>query len=153
MDLACELHGAAKHELAAEVVSRFGEVRLRVNGASMLPSVWPGDVLTVRRRSAAELRPGRIILCYRKGRFVAHRLVGKRGAHWITRGDSHVFEDTPFCAEEVLGEVVNIQRGSRSIPLSPLWWHRATSWLAARSEASTRMVLRLRRLRRLAWVK
>ena len=69
MDLAGELYDAAKRDLAAEVIRQFGEVRLRVNGASMLPSVWSGDVLTVRRRSAAELLPGRIVLCYRNGAF------------------------------------------------------------------------------------
>src|ERR1043166_8467099 len=54
-----------KSKLAVEVARRFGEVRLRVTGASMLPSVWPGDILTVRRVSFSELRPGQIILCSR----------------------------------------------------------------------------------------
>ena len=53
MELAGELQDEAKHDLAAEVLRQFGEVRLKVTGASMLPSVWPGDVLTVRRRSPA----------------------------------------------------------------------------------------------------
>jgi len=153
MDLAGELHDATKRDLAADVIRRFGEVRLRVNGASMLPSVWSGDVLTIRRRSPAELLPGRIVLCYRNGAFVAHRLVGKRGDDLITRGDSHAFADIPFSSDEVLGEVVSIRRGSRSVRLSPAWWHRAGSWVAARSEVCTRMLLRLRRLQRLAWAK
>lgn len=153
MGLAETVLEAAKCDLAADVIRQFGEVRLKVTGASMLPSVWPGDVLTVRRRSIAEVRPGRIVLGYRNGGFVAHRLVGKRGDHWITRGDSHSFEDTPFRSEDVLGEVVGIQRGDRSVRLSPVWWHRAGSWVAARSEASTRMLLRLRRLQRLSWLR
>ena len=153
MDLNGAVHEAAGRDLAADVIRQFGEVRLKVNGASMLPSVWPGDVLTVRRRSPAELLLGRIVLCYRNGEFVAHRLVGKRGDYWITRGDSHAFEDTPFRGADVLGEVVGIQRGSRSVPLSPVWWHRAGSWVAARSEASTRMLLRLRKLQKLSWAK
>lgn len=118
----------------------------------MLPCVWPGDVLTVRRRGAAELLPGRIVLCYRNGGFVAHRLVRKRGNELITRGDSHAFEDSPFSGDEVLGEVVAIQRGNRSVDVSQAWWHKAGSCIAARSEVGTRMLLRLRRLQRLAWV-
>ena len=43
----------ATHDLDAQVIRQFGELRLKVTGASMLPSVWPGDVLTVRRRSPA----------------------------------------------------------------------------------------------------
>lgn len=152
MDLAEAVYDAAKRDLAADVIRQFGEVRLRVNGASMLPCVWPGDVVTVRRRSAAELLPGRIVLCYRDGAFVAHRLVGKRGDALITRGDSHSFEDSPFSGDEVLGEVVSIQRAGQPVALSRTWWHKASSWTAARSELATRMLLRLRRLQRLAWV-
>lgn len=153
MDLAEEVYDAAKCDLAAEVIRRFGELRLQVTGASMLPSVWPGDVLTVRRRSAAQLLTGRIVLCYRNGRFVAHRLVGKRGEHLITRGDAHTFDDIPFRSEDVLGEVVAIQRGRRSARLSPAWWQRAASSVAARSEACTRTLLRLRRLQGVSWAK
>jgi signal peptidase I len=152
MDLAEAAHGRAKHDLAAEVIRQFGEVRLQVNGASMLPAVWPGDVLTVRRRDVSELQPGGIVLCYRDGGFVAHRLVDKRGDELITRGDSHAFEDAPFRGDEVLGEVVSIERRGRAMAPSQTGWHRAGSWFARRSEVGTRLVLRLRRLQRLAWV-
>lgn len=152
MDMAGEVHDAAKRELAAQVVRQFGEVRLQVSGASMLPSIWPGDVLTVRRRSVAEMLPGQVALCYRDGGFVAHRVIGRRGDELITRGDSHTFEDSPFSSDHVLGEVVSIRRGDRSVSLSPGGWHRAGSWMAARSEVCTRMLLRLQRLQRLSWV-
>jgi len=33
-----------KCDLAADVIRRFGALRLRVNGFSMLPSIWPGDI-------------------------------------------------------------------------------------------------------------
>jgi len=48
--------------LVGEVLHRFGEARLRVTGSSMLPSIWPGDELTVRRRAVSELRTGEIAL-------------------------------------------------------------------------------------------
>jgi hypothetical protein len=37
-----------KYELALDVLRSFGEARLPVTGASMLPSIWPGDILEVR---------------------------------------------------------------------------------------------------------
>ena len=151
MQLAGEVYSAAKCDLAAEVIRQFGELRLQANGASMLPCVWPGDVLTVHRRSAADLVPGRIALFYRNGSLVAHRLVGIRDEQLITRGDSHSFEDAPFCAEDVLGEVVSIHRGGQPVPVVAAWWQRAGAWVAARSEVATRMLLRLHRRQRLAW--
>jgi len=38
---------ALKCDLAADVIRGFGTLRLRVNGFSMLPSIWPGDVVCV----------------------------------------------------------------------------------------------------------
>ena len=151
MDLAGAVHEAAKRELAAEVISQYGEVRLKVNGASMLPSVWPGDVLTVHRREVAELGTGRIVLFHRDRGLVAHRVVGKRGDDLITRGDSLSCDDPPVRCDEVLGEVVSIHRNDRSVPLSPVWWHSACSYVVRRSELCTRILLRLGRLQRQSW--
>jgi len=46
-------------------------------GASMLPAVWPGDVLSVCRGSSTQALPGDIILFARQGRLFAHRVVEK----------------------------------------------------------------------------
>ena len=133
-------------DLIAEVVRQFGEVRLKATGTSMLPSIWPGDILTVRRRSAAELLPGQIVLGYRDHQFVAHRLVAKSGGSLITRGDSLPYHDRPFLEGEVLGQVVSILRDGRLVDPSP-WWRRAGSWILRHSELCARILLRLRRPR------
>jgi hypothetical protein len=131
MNSAPEVQDAAKRELAAEVIRQFGEVSLRVTGTSMLPAVWPGDVITVRRQSAAELPLGQIVLCYRNQAFSAHRLIGKGDDGLITHGDS--------------------LRGGRSVALSSAWWHRAAASIVQRSELCTRILLRLKRLPRRSW--
>jgi len=146
-----ELLDEAKHDLAAQVVRQFGEVRLKVNGASMLPAVWPGDVVTVRRRSAAELLPGSIVVCYLDQGFVAHRLIGRQGDRILTRGDSHLRDDPPFSEDELLGEVVSILRNGHPVALTPVWWHRGFSWIMRHSDLSIRIVLRLRRSINLSW--
>ncbi len=151
MELAGELLDEARHDLAAQVMRQFGEVRLKVTGASMLPAVWPGDVVTVRRRTPAELLPGRIVLCVRDQGFVAHRLIGRQGDRILTRGDSHLWDDPPFGEDEVLGEVVSILRNGRPVALTPAWWHPVFSWTLRHSELCTRIVLRLRRSVNLSW--
>ena len=151
MDLAEELREGARRDLTAESIVRFGEVRLRVTGTSMFPCVWPGDVLTVHRRSASELQTGKIVLCYRKQAFVAHRLIGKDNNCLITRGDSLSYYDPPFRLEEVLGEVTTILRDGHPVALKRTWWHGIGSFMARHSDIGTRAVLRLRRLSRLSW--
>src|SRR5438445_11078032 len=91
-----DLRAAAHRELLAEVARKFWGIRFKATGDSMLPSVWPGDLLTVRRQSFSELQNGEIVLYEREGAenaltrpygpaspkgrgFVAHRIVGRRG--------------------------------------------------------------------------
>jgi signal peptidase len=62
-------------ELAAEVLRSSGRLRLRATGASMLPAVWPGDILSVRSHDVVEALPGDIVLFGREGTLVAHRVV------------------------------------------------------------------------------
>jgi signal peptidase I len=148
MNCATELRDAVKRDLTAEVIRQFGEVRLKVTGTSMLPSLWPGDEITVRRQSAAGLPVGEVVLCYRNQAFVAHRLVAKGDGVVVTRGDSLSYQDPAFRDAEVLGVVVSIVRRGQPVALSPAWWHRVTSRVVQRSELCTQILLRMQRL---AW--
>ena len=65
-------------EMAAEVLRSSGNLCLRVSGLSMLPAVWPGDILNVSRLDANLALPGDIVLYGREGRLVAHRVVEVR---------------------------------------------------------------------------
>jgi signal peptidase I len=107
-----------KLALAAEMLRFKGSLRLRAWGSSMLPSVWPGDLLTIERVAQDEVVPGDIILVLRNQRPFIHRLVQKRssenGLSWITRGDAMPDNDPPTAASELLGRVTSIDRGNRS---------------------------------------
>ena len=139
-----DLRDMVKRSLVAEVACKFGQVQLKVTGTSMIPSVWPGDILTVKRSSAAEVAPGQIILCYRDQGLVAHRLARKTGNVLITRGDSLPCDDPPFNEDELLGRVVSIVRNGRRIDPSRAWWLRAGGWILRHSQLSTRVLLGLR---------
>jgi signal peptidase I len=132
-------------ELTVDVVRNFGEVRLKVTGASMLPYVWPGDVVTIQRRDATDLRPGQIVLYRRDGKLIAHRVKLKLGDHLITQGDSLPHCDSPVSASEVIGQLVDIHRRGRRISPEPLFWQRAISPILRHSDFCTRMTLRIGR--------
>jgi signal peptidase I len=101
--------------LASEVVRTFGEVRLRVFGTSMVPSILPGDLISVQRASLSEISPGEIVLYSRGGRLFAHRVVGRTGSlespRLITRGDRLSHNDPLVSPAELLGRVNSIQCG------------------------------------------
>ena len=113
--------------LAEEVVRTFGEVRLRVFGTSMVPSIIPGDLVLVRSAGLQEIFPGEVVLYMRSGRFFVHRVVERiliagedslGESHLITRGDRLRRTDAPVSSAELLGRVVSIERDSRKVEIA-----------------------------------
>src|SRR6202163_1814360 len=93
---------AERSALVADALRRFGQsVRLRVHGESMLPALWPGDVVEIAGCSLEDVRPGEIVLARRDGRLFLHRLVGRFDGPstpngFLLRGDSMPAPDPQF---------------------------------------------------------
>lgn len=93
--------------MATESLRRSGRLRLQVHGESMLPVVWPGDVVEIASCSPEDVWPGEIVLALRDSRFVLHRFVApwQRGS-FLLCGDSMPGSDPPFPLEALLGRMV-----------------------------------------------
>jgi signal peptidase I len=140
-------------DLAGDVVRTFGDVRLRVYGTSMVPSILPGDVISVRHAGPFEISPGEIVLYSREGRLFAHRVVAHAGSHGdprlITRGDRLSHNDPPVSSSELLGRVTSIQRGGerghRHVQPSsnPNVWERMIVRVLQASDWATYLYVRL----------
>ncbi len=142
-------------ELVAGSLSGGNEVRIRVTGTSMLPSIWPGDTVTVRPIGDTPASAGRIIVFTREGRLFAHRIVAKLeradGMQLITRGDAHVDCDPPVVASEVLGTVASITRGGREVPISLTPGLKMLSFGIRHSDFVRRVVLKIHAIRNRWW--
>jgi signal peptidase I len=97
-------------DLVAEVLRRFGRIRLRVFGGSMSPALRPGDLLDVRSTRADSLERGDVVLFRRDGRLFAHRVMEKSTLGVVTRGDAHRHDDPMVAPEDVLGIVNSVVR-------------------------------------------
>jgi hypothetical protein len=111
---------AERSALVADVLLRRGSlgqsVRLRVRGESMLPALWPGDVVEIASCSLEDVRPGEIVLARREDRLFLHRLVGRflvgrfndpsTTNGFLLRGDSMPGPDPQFPIEALLGRLV-----------------------------------------------
>jgi signal peptidase I len=110
---------ALKCEMAAQVLRAFGTLRLEVTGLSMLPSVWPGDVLFVERRDMGEIAAGDIVLFARRDKLVAHRVLRKTvvgdETYAITRGDGLLATDELVSPAELLGSVRSVSRAGEYV--------------------------------------
>jgi hypothetical protein len=106
-----------RHSLAAEVLRKHGSLRLLATGTSMLPSVWPGDLLIIQSVGLEQVGLGDIVLSGRTGRFFVHRVREKSveagELRLITRGDCLPHDDPPVRRGELLGKVAKIRRRDR----------------------------------------
>jgi hypothetical protein len=137
--------------MASEVLRSAGQLRLRVNGWSMLPAVMPGDTLVLERASIDDVAEGEIVLFHRERRFFIHRAVRKADhkGELLTRGDAMIRPDPPVKRHELLGKILWIERNGRRVAPSPrLSWHkRAVAAIVQRSETAARIVVGVHSLR------
>jgi len=108
---------SARISLFIDLLSQLGEASFRVTGSSMLPSVRPGDILTVRQCDARDARVGDIALFTRDRRLFAHRVVAHSGASLVTQGDAIPTPDPPVTTSEFLARVVSVNRAGREVPV------------------------------------
>lgn len=111
---------AERSALLADVLRRGGRlrqgVRLRVYGESMLPALWPGDVVEIASCSLEDVRPGEIVLALRDGRLFLHRFVARCTPDtFLLRGDSMPGSDPLFPSEALLGRLVRGTDGGQRI--------------------------------------
>jgi len=140
---------ACKCNLAAEVLQSTGNLQVRAGGISMLPTLRPGDCLSIQSHSIEEVQPGDLVLYARNGRFFVHRVTSKcrsgEETFLITRGDCMTEDDPPVANRDLLGKVTAIHRhGSRIMPrrkLSPL--QLLTAWLFCHWNLFLRATLRV----------
>jgi hypothetical protein len=165
---------AAKHDLTADVLRSHGQCRLQVSGSSMLPTLWPGDMVLIENRPVYQLSIGDIVMYERGGRFILHRLTGlpenlsdafsssstssSSQAFLITRGDFMPHDDLPVPADCVLGVLTGARQGmwrgvkrdvqgKRGWAAIPQRVSKRSRWVAAvlrRSSLLLRLLLRVR---------
>lgn len=140
-----------KLDLAVEGLRSCGSIAVKAWGTSMIPSVWPGDLLTIRNVACEEVVPGDIVLVLRNDRFFIHRLIERRlslnGQSWITKGDAMRHDDPP--GMELLGRITGIRRGDRAFePRRRIsQTQSAMAWMLCRSDRVRNLALRIHAVR------
>jgi signal peptidase len=142
-------------ELVAGSLRAGHEVRVRVAGSSMVPTLWPGDELRVRALELAELSRGDLLLFVRDGRLCTHRLVDRLDdagvSRLITCGDAAIKSDPPIAVSEILGTVASITRGGREIPIASSPAQRLLSFAIRHSGFIRRAALKIHSIRSRSW--
>ena len=89
----------------------------RMHGNSMYPILKEGDVGMVQQCDPSKLCVGDIVVFKLKDTYIAHRLIRiqKNGAltYFTARGDKNLFNDPPFTAEALAGQIKQVTRGKK----------------------------------------
>lgn len=95
-------------------------MRMKVRGESMLPALWPGDVVEIENCAMSEnedgggnryaIHPGDIVLALRNGRLFLHRLLVRTADGFQLRGDSMPAPDPMFPSDALVGRLVDDSR-------------------------------------------
>ena len=116
-----------------------GEMRLRVTGQSMHPSVWRGDAVGLEPVAPAQLKAGDWIVVRTSSGPLLHRFLRfSRTGDLLTKGDALHHPDPLWDPELLLGRVRAIYRHGERIPVTAqslrerlrTIWHRfmAEAW-------------------------
>lgn len=148
-----ELH-ALKCELAGDVLRSSGQLRLRVTGWSMVPTILPGDTLLIEPAGSERVGKGDIVLYRRGRRLFVHRVseksVSAGDLRIITQGDGMRRPDPPISAAQLLGKVTFVVRDGRCLvpAKSPGLVMRSVAALARRSSFVARVIVGVHNLGR-----
>ena len=136
-------------ELAGELLKKGGRLRIKARGGSMVPSLWDGDLVQVVPTEGQKILVGDVI-CYETspGRFFLHRVIGRDGERFVTKGDALAFSEV-ISPWHVLGKVVAVERHGRVRRLDSRparWWNHMMVFVSPFLPGLLPLAIRVRRV-------
>lgn len=137
-----------------ELLARIAEgkrPRIRPKGSSMLPFIRGGiDTLDLAHLTPESYQIGRVVLARIPQGYLVHRIERIDGDRFVLRGDGNRLQREYCSREQILAEMVEVQRGKRRIrPGDRLWWCYQHLW--PKSPFLRRWILALYRRTLLRW--
>ena len=111
------LSGPALVQLLRAVLGKGAPVRFRAKGFSMSPFIRNEDVVTLSPLQDASPGRGDVIAFVLHGtdKLCVHRVVGKKGNLYVTKGDNSSEADESVPRENVLGFVTRVERDGKEV--------------------------------------
>ncbi len=100
-------------ETSQKILESGISISSKVQGISMLPLLWPNEIVLIEPINNYKIQIGDILLIKKDHRFIAHRLLKKNKTQHkemlITKGDSNFKEDEPTDLESIYGLIKAVQ--------------------------------------------
>ncbi len=111
------LSAPALVELLRAVLDKGAPVRFRAKGFSMSPFIKNEDVVTLSPLQNTSPGVGDVIAFVLQGidKLCVHRVVGKKGDFYVTKGDNTSEADESVPRENILGFVTRVERDGKEV--------------------------------------
>jgi hypothetical protein len=122
------------------VLRRGRAFRFQAAGSSMSPCIREGDVIQVAPLSGGMPCLGQVVACVPPGGRgpVVHRVIGRRGPLFRTKGDNVCRTDGLLARSQILGLVTRVERNGRPVPAGLGPERILIAWLSRRGGPSRR---------------
>ena len=141
---------AETYQTAARDVWRMaganGTLRVTVVSDSMRPLLQSGDVAVVQPGDPKAWQPGAVIVVQRGAEWITHRLVMVDDFGWHTHGDNTRLLDEAASADQIVGRVIAVERGARTIDLQEPRWRAIDRQINRVQRAQLRVLAAARRI-------
>ena len=87
-----------------QVIKIFGYSGLIILTGSMEPTYHPGDIIFIKEQK--DYFVDNVITFQQRGMIVTHRIIGKDGETFVTKGDANNSADTPINLSDIYGKVI-----------------------------------------------
>lgn len=124
--------------------------KLRVISDSMSPLLRVDDVVVAQAIEAAAVQHGDVLVFQRGVEVITHRLIARQADRLYLKGDNRRAADEPIESQALVGRVIAIERGGRSIDLQQPRWVRLNRSVGRLSGWQARMTTASRLAGRLA---
>lgn len=115
--------------------SPAGARLVRIVSDSMAPFIRRGDRVAWQPCAVDDCLPGDILLVGDQRLPQAHRLIQIESGRWLTRGDANLALDAPLDPARLLGKVIAVEHGQRSLDLRLPAVRCSGAWIARQSAA------------------
>lgn len=109
-----------RKEMVLALLADGKEVKLKMQGTSMFPSIKPGEFAVIKPIDFTTLRVGQVIVFQEGSRWVAHRLLEIQNEHFIAQGDSLITADLPIEKTQLIGVVNSVNSKTTYAKLRPI---------------------------------
>lgn len=114
-----ELPNEVLVDLIITVLEKGKAFRFQAKGSSMTPFIKDGDVITLERIQGGKIRRGDVVavISPTPENLRVHRVVRVQKGRYSIKGDNASHLDGVFDAAQILGRVIQVERGTHTIQL------------------------------------